>query len=64
MKATVRLMNDGDVSGPVETIDVPKSRKGQERKARAWADGQIGRPWDTLTVTPEGDDRAFFEIEL
>lgn len=62
MNVTFRLMQEGGVSGPVETVEVPEDRAGIDNAATAWAGGQIGHPWDILTV--ETEDGECWEVEL
>lgn len=54
--ATLRLMQESGVSGPVATVVLPASREGQEQAAREWAAGQTGHPWDVLVI--ETDDEC------
>jgi hypothetical protein len=56
-RTTLRLMHDGGISGPQETIDV-ESRQ----DILDWVDGQTGHPWDLVTVTPE--DGEPYELDL
>jgi hypothetical protein len=63
MEAVFRLMNESGVTGPVgrETFEDGTDRRTINQAAHAWADGQIGHPWDLMTV--EFDDECW-ELEL
>ncbi len=50
MTATIRLMQEGGVSGPFVTLDVPDDEAGQNESAQEWAAGMTGHPWDHLTI--------------
>lgn len=58
MKAIVRLMQDGGVSGPAAELDVPDDEAGQDVAAREWAASQLGHPWDELTIEVGGECRS------
>jgi hypothetical protein len=70
MTLTYRLMQEGGVSGPVAAYDLDDVTDAEvitpaviEPHARAWAAGQIGHPWDVLTVASD-DGLIEFEVEL
>jgi hypothetical protein len=63
MKATLRLMQESGVAGPVETVELPEGNwRTQADAVRAWAAGQAGHPWDVAVVEPEGGEA--YEVEL
>lgn len=54
-----RLMQESGVQGPTETFTLEHPdppRVELRRMVREWADGQIGHPWDSLTM--EWNDRV------
>ena len=58
MKATFRLMQENGVTGPLRTVNVEDAQHAKEL-AVAWSEGELGHPWDVLTVEiPEIDYAA------
>lgn len=56
-RATVRLMQEAGVAGPVAELEVPADEAGQDAAAREWAAWQVGHPWDSLTIEVDGECR-------
>ncbi len=57
MTVTFRLMQADGIQGPQKTIELenPDPHPNALRLlAREWAKGQIGHPWDTLTIEWDG----------
>lgn len=62
MLVTFRLMQESGVAGPLITNTIPDETTWPDlrKKAIAWAEGQIGHPWDSLVVEfPDGENEPF-----
>lgn len=55
MKYTFRLMQASGVPGPSTTVETDDA-SALPGIARRWAAGQIGHPWDTLTIVDENGE--------
>lgn len=62
MQVTFRLMQEAGVQGLTAAVSIPAECPWPDlrRQAIAWADGQIGHPWDCLVVEfPDGENEPF-----
>ena len=62
MRVTFWLVQDSGVQGPVYTTEIPDQCPWPDlrKKARTWANGQIGHPWDSLWVWfPNGENEPY-----